>query len=186
MAIRSIRKQLDRQVGRSPYGVRLWEQDVAAALASGNPGLVALSLLMHGATVALVEEAVRLITTHSLPPNQEELLAALGVFADPLIETDRFIRLVTKEKLMATDLISYLMQEKTAEFEQERADLEKRLLEQQELVNRSLQDALEEIGRNRAHPISQRAISARTSHSEYNKYGHSPSASGCSCSGCRS
>lgn len=41
--------------------VRLWEQDVAEALASGQTGLIVLSPLMAGATPALVEEAAALV-----------------------------------------------------------------------------------------------------------------------------
>jgi len=106
--------------------VRLWQQDATAALASGKPGLIALSPLMQGATADLVEQATSLILGAVAPPAQAEVLTALGVFAEPLMATERFIRLVTKERLMASDLISYLMQEKVAEWEQKEADWEQK------------------------------------------------------------
>ncbi len=100
--------------------VRLWEQDALAAVGSGAPGLLALSPLMRGATAELVEQAVQQLISAVDQPAQGELLAALGIFAEPLFTSKAFIRLVTKERLMTTDLITYLMQDKVAEFEQER------------------------------------------------------------------
>jgi predicted transposase YdaD len=104
--------------------LRLWQQDAAAAVASGLPGLLALSPLLGGATAALIEQAAQTIIAQVAPPTQGELLATLGIFAAPFLETERFIRLVTKERLMSTDLINYLLQDKVAEFEQEKAALE--------------------------------------------------------------
>ncbi len=82
---------------------------------------------MEGATPDLVEQAAQTIMTQVAPPVQGELLAALGTFAVPLIDIRRFIQLVTKERLMATDLISCLVEEqveeKTAELVQEKAVL---------------------------------------------------------------
>jgi hypothetical protein len=128
--------------------LRLWEQDAAAAVASGLPGLLALSPLLGGATAALAEQAAQAIIAQVAPPTQGELLATLGIFAAPLLETERFIRLVTKERLMSTDLISYLLQDKVAEFEQQKAALEqqKAALEQQRVIAvQALQQAIEDV-----------------------------------------
>ncbi|NTV65155.1 MAG: hypothetical protein HGA65_16725 [Oscillochloris sp.] len=100
------------------HTVRLWEHDAAAAVASAAPGLLALSPLMHGATAALIEQAAQQLIARVAPPSQGELLAALGIFAEPILATERFIHLVSKERLMTTDLIAYLMQDKVAEFDQ--------------------------------------------------------------------
>jgi len=104
--------------------VRLWQQDATAALAGGKPGLIALSPLMQGTTADLVEQAANLILDAVDPPAQAEVLTALGIFAEPLPATERFIRLVTRERLMASDVISYLMQDKVAEWEQKEAKLQ--------------------------------------------------------------
>lgn len=101
--------------------VRLWEQDAAAAVASRAPGLLALAPLMGGATGELVEQAAQTLIRETAQPEQGELLAALGIFAEPILGTERFIRLVTKERLMTTDLIAYLFQDKVTEFEQREA-----------------------------------------------------------------
>lgn len=103
--------------------VRLWQQDAAAAVASGKPGLAALSPLMQGASEELVEQAAQIILHQLDPAAQGELLSALGIFAEPLMTAERFVRLITKERLMSTDLISYLMQDKIAEWAQERTEL---------------------------------------------------------------
>jgi hypothetical protein len=66
--------------------------------------------------------AAQTLLTTVAPPVQGELLAALGVFGEPFLETERFIRLVTKERLMATGLISYLFKEQTEEFAQKEAE----------------------------------------------------------------
>jgi predicted transposase YdaD len=123
--------QLDQTIGTAGDWsltlncIRLWEQDAGAAVASGAPGLLALSPLLGGATTALVEQAAQRLIATVAPPTQGELLAALGVFAQPLIETARFIRMVTKERLMGTDLITYLIQDRLVEFEREKAVLER-------------------------------------------------------------
>ncbi|NJO82165.1 MAG: hypothetical protein HC828_04730 [Blastochloris sp.] len=101
--------------------VRLWEQDAVAAVASGAPGLLALAPLMRGATGDLVETAAQTLLRTTEPPLQGEVLAALGIFAEPIFPVDQCIRLVTKERLMSTDLITYLLQDTVTEFEQERA-----------------------------------------------------------------
>jgi hypothetical protein len=87
---------------------------------------------MHGATEAMIGEAARSIIAQVEQPIQSELLVALGVFAEPLMAAERFVRLVTKERLMASDLISLLVEdvieeklaEKTAALEQQTAALE--------------------------------------------------------------
>jgi len=97
--------------------VRLWEQDAAAAVATGNLALATLSPLMHGADVTLVEQAARTLLTTAPPPQQADLLTILGVFAAPIMAPPRFIDLVTKEKLMSSDLIEYLAKDIIAEQE---------------------------------------------------------------------
>ena len=102
--------------------VRLWEQDAAAAVASGAVGLAVLSPLMGGATGALVERAAALVLGQgAAEPRRANLLTILGVFAEPLVGRDRFVRMIGREQLMASDLLSYLMEEKLAELDQERA-----------------------------------------------------------------
>jgi hypothetical protein len=98
--------------------VRLWEYDATMALASGRPGLVTLAPLMRGATSELVAEAAQTLLRETEQPVQGELLTALGVFAEPLFSAERFTQLVTKERLMATDLISYLLKDTVEEYEQ--------------------------------------------------------------------
>lgn len=97
--------------------VRLWEQDATAALAGGNLGLTVLSPLMRNATASLVEQAIDAVLRVSALPQQADLLSILGVFAEPLIDHARFVRIVGRERLMASDLLSYLMEEKLAEVE---------------------------------------------------------------------
>ena len=102
--------------------VRLWEQDAEAAVDSGAVGLAVLSPLMAGATGALVERVAALVLEQgAAEPQRADLLTILGVFAEPLVGRDRFVRLIGREQLMASDLLSYLMEEKLAELEQERA-----------------------------------------------------------------
>jgi hypothetical protein len=88
--------------------LRLWQQDAVAAVESGRPGLMALAPLMHGATAGLVEQVAQRLISEVAAPIQAELLAALGIFAEPLVDAERFIRLVTKERLMSSDLITVL------------------------------------------------------------------------------
>lgn len=96
--------------------LRLWEQDAQAAVDSGMPGLMTLAPLMQGATDVLVAEAATALIRHTQPPLQAELLTALGIFAEPIIHTEQFIRLVTKERLMSSDLLTVLMQDKVQEY----------------------------------------------------------------------
>lgn len=101
--------------------VRLWELDARAAAEQGSVGLAVLSPLMHGATAELVEQVVVQVLDRAPLAQQADLLSILGVFAEPLIDAVSFIALVGKEKLMASDLISHLVDEKVAELEQKLA-----------------------------------------------------------------
>ncbi|HVA90453.1 MAG TPA: hypothetical protein VNL71_11495 [Chloroflexota bacterium] len=119
--------------------VRLWEQDATAAAASGRLGFAVLAPLMAGATAELVEQVATQVLEHVAPGHQQaDLLTILGVFAEPVMDTSRFVRMIGREKLMASDLISYLVDgavaERTAELEkraaERTAELEKRATEQ--------------------------------------------------------
>jgi hypothetical protein len=102
--------------------VRLWEQDARAAVASGLPGLAVLSPLMRGANAEVVEQAATLVLGQEAPGRQQaDLLTILGLFAEPLMDTERFVHLVGRERLMASDLITYLAGERIAELEREHA-----------------------------------------------------------------
>jgi len=109
--------------------VRLWQQDAAAALASGLIGLIVLSPLMAGATPAVVEEAATLVLRAEPDvARQAELLNILSIFAEPLIRAEGFIQMIERERLMESRLMELLMQDKLAELDQqwqvERAGLE--------------------------------------------------------------
>ena len=121
--------------------VRLWEQDATAALASGNLGLTVLSPLMRNATEALVEQAITTVMSAAELPQQADLLSILGVFAEPLIDHERFVRIVGREKLMASDLLTYLMEEKLAELESAQRT---KIAELEEAALRQSQTMLEE------------------------------------------
>lgn len=73
--------------------------------------------------------------TITTPPTQGELLATLGIFAEPMMHIKRFIRLVTKERLMESELISYLLKEKTAELVEEKAVLEEKTAAWQQVLH---------------------------------------------------
>jgi hypothetical protein len=123
-----LRQALDgRELWAIPFRcVRLWELDAAQAVASGRPGLAVLSPLMGGATRELVERAVDLVLAQpEVAGQQADLLTILGIFAEPLFEPAQFLRMIGRERMMASDLLSYLMEEKTAELERERAALER-------------------------------------------------------------
>jgi hypothetical protein len=95
--------------------VRLWEQDAAAALASGSPGLAVLSPLMRGADLRLVEGAAELVLRAAPRPEQPDLLSILGVFAEPMMEPAEYMRMIGRERLMESRLIEYLTAEKVAQ-----------------------------------------------------------------------
>lgn len=111
--------------------VRLWEQDAAAALASGRPGLAVLTPFMRGADRSVVEQAASLIVqATSDAGRQADLLTILGVFAEAWVTPTRLEALLGRERLMSSDLLSYLMREKTAELEQKTAELERQRAEE--------------------------------------------------------
>lgn len=97
--------------------LRLWAQDAAAALATGTLGLAILSPLMRNASTTTVERAVEMVLQQAPLAQQPDLLVILGVFGEPFIGAERFVRLVGKERLMTSDLVSYLMEEQVSERE---------------------------------------------------------------------
>ncbi|MCG8353847.1 MAG: hypothetical protein MI924_39285 [Chloroflexales bacterium] len=97
--------------------VRLWEQDAESALASGAMGLTVLSPLMRAATSDLVERAIDIVFRRAPLEQQADLIAILGVFAEPLVSPDRLVRLVGRERLMTSSFANYLLADKTAEIE---------------------------------------------------------------------
>lgn len=109
--------------------VRLWEHDAAAAVASGALGLMVLSPLMANASARLVEVAAQAVLRDAPDEQQADLLVILGIFGEPIIPVERFIRLVGKEQLMASDLVSYLMEEQNAEREARSIERLQRTLE---------------------------------------------------------
>jgi len=126
--------------------VRLWEHDAAAAVASGLPGLAVLSPLMHGASAALVEQAATLLlASDDRGQNQNDLLTILGIFAAPLVATERLVHMIGRERLMGSELIEYLMAEKLAEHDRElearEARLEARLAEERAARERAAVEA---------------------------------------------
>jgi hypothetical protein len=97
--------------------VRLWEHDAITAVTSGALGLTVLSPLMQNASSAIVEQAIQVILQQAPLDQQADLLVILGVFGEPLIPAERFVRLVGKEQLMTSNLITYLVEEEVAERE---------------------------------------------------------------------
>ena len=97
--------------------IRLWQQDAHAALASGKVGLAVLSPLMHDATETLVQTAMLQILNQTTRPQQADLLSILAIFAEPILDVKRLIEGIGKERFMASDLISYLMEDKLAEIQ---------------------------------------------------------------------
>lgn len=73
--------------------------------------------------------------TQAPASQQADLLSILSVFAEPLVAPEAFVAMVGKERLMASDLLSYLVEEKLAEIEQQHA-AELRI---------TLQDATEDV-----------------------------------------
>jgi len=103
--------------GREAWGVgfrvvRLWEQDAHVALTRENVGLAVLSPLMAGADAPLVEQAATLILKQAASPRERaDLLTILGIFSAPIIDSGQFVRMIGKEPLMASDLVSYLIED---------------------------------------------------------------------------
>jgi predicted transposase YdaD len=142
----TLRHTVDgRDVFMVPFHcVRLWEQDAATALASGRPGLAALTPFMRGADHAVVEQAAALILhATSDAVRQADLLAILGVFAEAWITPAQLEVLLGRERLMSSDLLTYLMREKTAELERQRAE-ERAELERQSTETARLRQTLEQ------------------------------------------
>jgi hypothetical protein len=135
-------QQVDGQVVQTwSFGrIRLWEQDAAAALASANLGLVVLSPLMHNASAPLVQQAIEVVLQQAPQPEQGDLLSILGAFAVPLLNPQRFIDLVGREKLMSSEFFDYLMQEYTAEFKEREAVLEAALKEREAALEAALKE----------------------------------------------
>lgn len=100
----------------APRVVRLWELDAPAAVASGAVGLAVLSPLMRDASTQLVEQAIDRVMQTAPAIQQADLLAILGVFAEPYIAAEQFVQRVGKERLMGSDLVSYLMEEQTTRY----------------------------------------------------------------------
>jgi len=98
--------------------VRLWEQDAAAAVASGRPGLAVLSPLMSGADRGLVEQAAAVVLTEEPDRvRQVNLLATLAIFAESFVEPEQLEALLGRERLMESKFLDYMMHEKTADLE---------------------------------------------------------------------
>jgi hypothetical protein len=100
--------------------VRLWQYAAADLLASGAVGLAVLSPLGQHPSADLVEQAVGVVQQQAPRPQQGDLLSILGVFAEPLMETERFKRLVGRERLMESKLFNDLFQERLEECVEER------------------------------------------------------------------
>jgi hypothetical protein len=127
--------------------VRLWELDAAAAIASSRRGWLALAPLLKGATPELVQQAAQTLLADAPSPAQSDLLATLGIFAEPLFSTERFIRMVTKERLMSSELISYLFKDQLAEFAQQQAEREAEYAQREaEYAQREAEYAQREAG----------------------------------------
>ncbi|MFN8516537.1 MAG: hypothetical protein U0841_28940 [Chloroflexia bacterium] len=103
----------------SIHSVRLWTLDAAKAVASDAPGLAVLSPLMDRVTPALVEQAVDIVLRRVEPPNQDELLTVLGIFAEGVMTAESLDRLVSRERVMASTFIRRVFQEEFDELEAE-------------------------------------------------------------------
>ncbi|MCG8350642.1 MAG: hypothetical protein MI924_22970 [Chloroflexales bacterium] len=99
--------------------LRLWEYDASDALQSGNLGLTILSPLMRHTSRQSIEQAIGLVVQQAPVPQQADLLSILGIFAEPVIAPDQFVQLVGRERLMSSDLVSYLVEEQMAEMRTE-------------------------------------------------------------------
>ena len=89
--------------------IRLWEHDASAAVASGRVGLAVISPLLAGADEAVVEGAARVVLTAAIDPGrQRDLLGILAVFAEELVQPGQLERIVGKERLMQSKMVSYL------------------------------------------------------------------------------
>ena len=158
------------------HRVRLWQEDAAAAIASGRPGLAVLSALMAGSDAAAVEEAAGVVLRAEPDPvKQASLLGILGVFAEAFMAPEQLERILGRERLMESKLLEYLMREKTAEFAQrlaearaeaERAEAERveaeRAVRERERAVRERERAERERERERERAERERAERERT------------------------
>jgi len=135
--------------------IQLWTQDAQAALAANSLGLAVLSPLMRNADASLVEDAARMVVAQAPLTQQGDLLSILGAFAEPLLQPQRFMNLVGREKLMSSGLFDLLMQEREAELremyetklreqEEQFRQQEEQLRQQEEQFRQELQQMLED------------------------------------------
>lgn len=92
---------------------------------------------MRNADASLVEAAARLVVQQAPLTQQSDLLSILGTFAEPLLQPQRFMHLVGREKLMSSGLFDLLMQEREAEL---REMYEAKLREQEEQLRRQQEE----------------------------------------------
>jgi hypothetical protein len=118
--------------------LRLWEHDASALLATGTLGLVVLSPLAKNVTDTLVEQAIDIVLTQAPRTDQADLLSILGALAESVMDKERFVRLVGKERILQSELFNYVFQGELEAFEKEKARLEaenaKLVAQLQELV----------------------------------------------------
>lgn len=117
--------------------------------------------MLKGATPELVEQATQQLLATDPSRSQGGLLATLGIFAEPLFSVDRFIRLVTRERLMSTDRISYLLEDKLAEFAREKAEYAQREAELEAALEREKATAEQRRFRETLQQMVEDAIIAR-------------------------
>jgi hypothetical protein len=131
--------------------VRLWEQDAAAALATGSLGLTVLSPLMTGISEPLVVQAVESILSKADPSQHGNLLSILATFADPVMGAEQLMQLVGKERIMESNiwntLLAEVMEDKEAEIEQrfeQKLEEQRHALEEQKHALEEQRHAIEE------------------------------------------
>ena len=141
----TLMQVIDGQVVQAwPVGrIQLWTQDAQAALAANSLGLAVLSPLMRNADASLVEAAARMVVAQAPPTQQGDLLSILGTFAEPLLQPQRFMNLVGRDKLMSSGLFDLLIQEREAELREELREMyETKLREQEEQLRRQQEEHL--------------------------------------------
>jgi hypothetical protein len=102
---------------------------------------------MRGADSVLAEQVINKVLQQTQPPQQHELLSLLTPLTERLLEKDRLIQLVGKERVMQSQVISSLVEEAVEErtaqvmkqLEQERERSEQQ--RQQQLIQ-TLLDAI--------------------------------------------
>jgi hypothetical protein len=122
--------------------IRLWQYDAGEALSRRTPGLAALCPLMDYATPERVEEAVEIILQEASPPEQEELLAVLGIFAGGLLDPEQLTRRISRERIMASSFIQYVFKEEFAELQQQAAAAQQQAAAAQQQVVAAQQQAV--------------------------------------------